>query len=187
MATWMENSIRYLLLLAVFVFVLPTPATAQTGALLRGLDPTQVFAVTLQLNDGNDYHEWVAQSSGGVCDLSRPPAVRSCDMDLAALARDLAAIPVWEYVEHLPSDINWTAWNWHNRKVDPGGYTDVLVVAFVRAWDPATDNARQWRIACSVRPTAPEQAACYRSGRLDHYNYAIVPAAPLVALANTYQ
>ena len=57
-----------------------------------------------------------------------------------------------------------------------------MLAAIVKEWDPASQRASQWQIACSVMPDDNTLAVCLQNDGIDHFNYVIVQAEPLIRL-----
>ena len=143
-----------------------------TGTLLQRIDADDVWLARVQVDDGRDTRLY-QQSSVGWCDVSRPPDVRVCGIDVPALLQ-LLDMPVLEYVPSLPKSVAWTAWDWQTMTTKPGGYTPVALVVDLRAYDVASDTADLLYLACSRIPLEPQHGACYIGDRLDHGNYVVV-------------
>lgn len=149
-------------------------------SVFNGLNPYHVFELWVQLAD-LDYRQFMRQPDGTVVDESRPPEAQPQGVSLVALAEQLAAIPVLEYVQHMPEKVNWNAWDWQAMALKKGGYTEVCLVVRIRTHNPEEDKARIWWAACSFIPDQPERAVFVRYDRLDHNNIIIAPAADVLA------
>lgn len=156
-------------------FTLPTPDRRRgSPTIFPGLDPEDVFYVVVQYNNGANYYFYeYDERAQSICDKSRPAGIRECNIDLVAFLEPFIAIPVEEYFSQMPDGINWT-YDWENWK---SGYTEVLVVMEVRAWDQDTDQSRRWWFGASS--LSDEYAFAYIRNRYDHYNYAMIDAAKL--------
>jgi len=172
---------RYIVTFLLFIVVVSSSVVAQQQLALRGIVPSQVFEITVQVDDGRDYHQYVLMEDGSVCDFSRPLAYRRCNIDLIQIADKLLDISVIEYTPTLPHSVQWNAWDWEEMKTKPGGYTPVILWVDVRQYNPATDEAKQWRMACSIVPDDPELAACAVFNRYDHFNYITTEASQVVS------
>jgi hypothetical protein len=161
----------FCLLLGALLTFVTRPVAAQDGGMLRGLQPEQVFEIALQLDDGATSYQ-IADLGGveGVCDLAQPATARDCQIDLVALAQQFEQLVVVEYLAQMPESVQWHV---------GGPTTPVVLAADVRQWDAQADQARQWRVACSVLPDQPELAVCAVVNRLDHFNYVLVYSAAL--------
>lgn len=159
------------LLLAANLVQPALPAAAQDGSMLRGLQPDWVFEIAVQFDDdGMVYHYADMGGDEGACDMTQPVESRECHYDLTSLARHFEQLVAVEYVPGLPASVQWHV---------GGPMTPVYLAAEVRQWDAQTNQARQWRIACSVLPDQPDMAVCAVIDRLDHFNYVLVYAAGL--------
>jgi hypothetical protein len=69
--------------------------------LLHALQPELVYELTIQADDGADYHQYAFVSDTlGFCDVSRPADVRECHADPSAIARMFRLI-TWSEVSPL--------------------------------------------------------------------------------------
>jgi hypothetical protein len=161
-------------LLALAAVLAVAPAQADDNRLLRGMEPAQVFEIALQMDSGATTH-WFATVSDdlGVCDLSQPAESRACHLDLVSLAARFQALAALDYTQALPPSIRWDS--------SPSA-TPIALMAEIKAWDPASDQARRWTLVCSIVPDDPALAGCLVADRIDHFNYAMVNADQLLAI-----
>lgn len=123
--------------------------------------PDYVWDITLEIDDGADYVQFVylGEELGG-CDMSRPANVRECQVDVASLARQFRKARFVDFVDELPPSVNWDAWNWDKMTMDDGGYTPVFLSATIKEWDPEAEQTTVWWVSCSVVPDERRHAIC---------------------------
>jgi hypothetical protein len=162
-----------MLISALLLLAVVSNAHADTVFLLSGMKPEQVFEITLLWDNGTSYRQYAyVDDDQGICEIDASGATGHCQIDLTAIAQAFKQIAVVEFIPRLPDSIHWGA------EAD----TPVALAAIVKEWDPAIQRASQWQIACSVMPDDNTLAICLQNDRIDHFNYAIVQAEPLMRL-----
>jgi hypothetical protein len=116
--------------LEYLLFSLPIHARASSNSVLHTMKSEYVYELTIQADDGADYHQYAYVSDVlGFCDMSRPAAVRECHVDISAIARMFRHLTVVRSEPGLPSSVQWEAWDWQTMTLKEGGYTPVVLSA----------------------------------------------------------
>jgi hypothetical protein len=150
-------------------FILSIPSTrAEGGSIFRGMNPEHVFQISILPNQGADYRQFTYVSDKlGACDLSRPPQVRECHVDLFTLARQFRHVDIVKSVPSVPASIRWEAWDWETMSMKPDGYTPIMLAAEIKEWDAENNRGHQWWLACSMLPDNPQLAVCQETDFID--------------------
>jgi hypothetical protein len=162
-----------MLISVLWVAVVASSAHADAGFLLSRMKPEQVFEMTLLWDNGTSYRQYASvDGSQGTCEIAASGQVERCQIDLIPIAEAFKQIPVVEFVPRLPESVHWGV------EAD----TPVVLAAIFKEWDAAHQHASQWQLACSVMPDTETLAVCLQVDRVDHFNYVIVQAKPLMRL-----
>ncbi len=163
------------LLVGELLFGLPSSVQATGNNLLHALKPQFVYELTIQADDGADYHQYAFVSDTlGFCDMSRPAAVRECHVDPSAIARMFRLITVVRSESALPPSIQWDAWDWETMTMKEGGYTPVVLSADIKEWDAENEQTRHWWLTCSILPDNDKLAACREVNYVDRGSNQII-------------
>ena len=140
---------------------LPLDAQASNNSILHTMKPEYVYELTVQADDGADYHQYAYVNDAlGFCDVSRPAAIRECHVDPSAIARMFRHITVVRSEPALPPTVQWDGWDWQTMTVKEGGYTPVILSAAFSEWDAELEQTHHWWLACSILPDNANLAAC---------------------------
>jgi hypothetical protein len=162
-----------ILISALLVLTAVSNAHADTSFLLSKMSPDQVFEVTLLWDNGTGYRQYAyVNDMQSICEIGASGEIGQCPVDLVPIADAFKHIAVVEFIPRLPDTIHWGA----------EATTPVVLAAIFKEWDTVNQRASQWQLACSVMPDDETLAVCLQEDRLDHFNYLIVQAEPLMRL-----
>lgn len=157
----LTKALTVLITLGYLLFSLPIYAQASSNSVLHTMKPEYVYELTIQADDGADYHQYAYVSEAlDFCDVSRPAAVRECHVDIGAIARMFRHLTVVRSEPGLPSTVQWEAWDWQTMTLREGGYTPVVLSAEFNEWDAETEQTHHWWLACSLLPDNDRLAVC---------------------------
>jgi hypothetical protein len=157
----------------LWVAIVVSSAHADAGFLLSRMKPEQVFEMTLLWDNGTSYRQYATvDDNQRICEIAASGDAERCRINLIPIAQAFKQIPVVEFVPRLPESIH------RGAEAD----TPVVLAAIFKEWDAADQHASQWQLACSVMPDDETLAVCLQVDRIDHFNYVIVQAEPLMCL-----
>jgi hypothetical protein len=166
-----RKSYAGMLISALLFLIVVSSAHADAAFLLGGLRPEQVFEITLLWDNGTSYRQYAYVDDGkSICEIGASGEIGRCQVDLTPIAEAFKQIPVVEFIPRLPDSIHWGA----------AADTPVVLAAIFKEWDAAKQRASQWQLACSLLPSDDTLAVCLQVDRIDHFNYVIVQAEPLM-------
>jgi hypothetical protein len=158
---------------ALVALVTVSSAQADASFLLGRMRPEQVFEITLLWDNGTHYRQYAyVDDEQAICEIDASGEIGHCPVDLIPIANAFKQIGIVELIPRLPDSIHWGA------EAD----TPVVLAATFKEWDTANQHASQWQLACSVMPDDETLAVCLQVDRIDHFNYMIIQAEPLMAL-----
>ena len=89
--------------LSYLLLSLPLDVQASGNSVLHTMKPEFVYKLTVQADDGADYHQYAyVNETLGFCDVSRPATIRECHVDPSAIARMFRHITVVRSEPALP-------------------------------------------------------------------------------------
>jgi hypothetical protein len=153
--------LTFLATLGYLLSSLPLDVQASGNSVLHTMKPEFVYELTIQADDGADYHQYAYVSETlGFCDVSRPAAIRECHVNPSAIARMFRHMTVVRSEPALPPSVQWAGWDWQTMTLKEGGYTPVILSAEFNEWDAENEQTRHWWLACSILPDNDKLAAC---------------------------
>jgi hypothetical protein len=158
---------------ALVVLVTVSSVQADADFLLGRMKPEQVFEITLLWDNGTQYRQYAyVDDQQAICEIDASGEIGRCPIDTLPIADAFKHIPVVEFIPRLPDAIHWGA------EAD----TPVVLAATFKEWDAVNQRASQWQLACSMMPDDETLAVCLQVDRIDHFNYMIIQADPLMRL-----
>jgi hypothetical protein len=162
-----------MLISALLILTTVSSAHADASFLLHRMTPEQVFEITLLWDNGTGYRQYAyVDETQSICEIGASGEIGQCPVDLTPIADAFKHIAVVEFIPRLPDSIHWGA----------EATTPIVLAAIFKEWDAVNQRASQWQLACSVMPDDETLAVCFQADRLDHFNYMIVQAEPLMRL-----
>ncbi len=179
--------IANVLLVALVCTNFQTRVQASDNNVFKDIKPNLVFALSLQLDNGADYHQYVyVDDQQGFCDLSRPVNSRECQIDLIRIIHQFKRVAVIRHAAVLPTSVQWNAWDWDTMTLREGGYTPVVMAAEIREWESESDEVHHWWVACSVIPDTPTLAVCREADIVDPTADVIVSETTTISSLKDY-
>ena len=158
---------------ALVALVTVSSVQADASFLLGRMRPEQVFEITLLWDNGTHYRQYAyVDDEQAICEIDASGEIGHCPIDPLPIAEAFKQIPVVEFIPRLPDAIHWGA----------EANTPVVLAATFKEWDAVNQHASQWQLACSVMPDNETLAVCVQVDRIDHFNYMIIQAEPLMRL-----